>query len=135
MAANKVSTALFWNTFYERNLRDEWYISSKTLVELVESELVQILHDGCIIVHLGCGCSNLAQDLTNWYQEKRKMKANHLLLWNMDFSRVVLHAMHEKPNLGISKSILSSYDQMDVRKLMYRSGVVDLILDKGTIDR
>ncbi|CZS96598.1 hypothetical protein WAI453_010042 [Rhynchosporium graminicola] len=75
---------------------------------------------GEVVLHLGCGNSTLTSDL---YSEGYKHQIN------VDFSQVVINAMSTK-----YAALNQQWSFMDVRKLEFKDGSIDVAIDKGTLD-
>ncbi|KDO18227.1 hypothetical protein SPRG_16330 [Saprolegnia parasitica CBS 223.65] len=123
---NQVSTAVFWDMFYGRTASpDEWYLSFEhDAMKAMAPELTALV-DGALILHLGCGCSAIAETLA-------AATGRRVVLANMDFSGIVLQQLQAK-EAGAANTLVE-FQQMDARYVSYRSATVDFIVDKGTLD-
>ena len=113
-----LSTRRFWDDhFKDLKLVEEWIASPEHLRDLVEAVTPDRLSS---ILEVGCGNSALAYHLA---------AAGYARVLAVDFSRTALEWQTKN---GRAKAVALA--QMDVCSLAVRSGTLDVVVDKGTLD-
>jgi SAM-dependent methyltransferase len=96
----------------------EWYLSYKTLGDHLKKYFKRKRN----ALYVGCGMSALGYDL---YKQ-----AGVEEVVNVDISEEFINAMKEK--YSVKKHV--SFETGDAKKLRFKKGMFDLIIDKGTFD-
>lgn len=96
----------------------EWYLSYKTLGKYLK----EYFEGKKRALYVGCGTSTLGYDLCE--------DADVSEVINIDTSEESINAMAEK--YSVKKRV--SFETGDVKKMRFKKGMFDLIIDKGTFD-
>ncbi|RNA41290.1 14 kDa phosphohistidine phosphatase-like [Brachionus plicatilis] len=120
---DNMSKKSFWQKFYSKHSTDtfEWLIQfDDSLSSLIENATDSV--NKSLILDVGCGTSQFSHKL------KSSMPSANFLICS-DFSHQALELLRSKSN---SQTI--DFVQCDCKKLPYRHGLFDLIIDKGFTD-
>eukprot|EP00746_Dinoflagellata_sp_MGD_P142854 gnl/MRDRNA2_/MRDRNA2_75765_c0_seq1.p1 gnl/MRDRNA2_/MRDRNA2_75765_c0~~gnl/MRDRNA2_/MRDRNA2_75765_c0_seq1.p1 ORF type:complete len:246 (-),score=39.94 gnl/MRDRNA2_/MRDRNA2_75765_c0_seq1:223-927(-) len=113
----------YWEQRYKERegaiLTQEWFRQD---YNSLQKTLRQYVHEGAVILHVGCGESSIVEGLVN------DIKVSRVL--NIDISFTLIKRMRER----YSKYDTLEWEVQDVTALSIPDASVDVVLDKGTFD-